>query len=899
MSDAIVADWIGPMSRCACTILASVLVWQSGCKDAEESAAGAGSADAHAAVEHAPNSGNAAVTVNDPMPRDQITSGALDVLGQVPPFALTDSNGEPFHADRLAGKVAVYNFFFTRCGATCPRQSAELQKLQSQLRQTPAWEHVRLVSISVDPEFDTPAVLREYAADYSADAQNWFFLTGDREQIWKLSKKGFMLPAGDRPGEPSMPIFHSSKFVLVDEQRQIRGYYEALEEAEVERLRLGLENLAVAAASSRRAEPGGNANAGTDEPAAGGIPFQTQASQQDADVPTPDARPLYVPSESHLNPQWLDSRARAQQAAVEQSDVFHDFRFTDRLPESGITFVHEIVDDAGKTYKAAHYDHGNGLAIADVDGDGHYDVYFTTQLGSNELYHNRGDGTFENITERAGVGLAERISVSASFADVDNDGDADLFVTTVRGGNALFQNDGSGTFRDITREAGLEYTGHSSSAEFFDYDRDGLLDLFLVNVGKYTTDEVGPGNYYVAYTDAFSGHLKPERNEASILYKNLGDSRFADVTLEAGIVDQSWSGDASPLDVNEDGWPDLYVLNMQGHDEYYENVEGRRFTKRSRDVFPKTPWGAMGIKVFDFDNDGRQDIYVTDMHSDMSERIDIDREKLKANMTFPESYLESGGMSIYGNAFYRRTASGAFEEVSDAIGAENYWPWGLSVGDLNADGFEDAFVASSMNLPFRYGVNSVLLNERGVRFVDSEFVLGVEPRRDGRTCKAWFELDCDGPDRDHPYARQANIESGKVVVWGALGSRSSVVFDLDQDGDLDVVTNDFHSEPMVLVSNLSDQKEIRFLKIKLVGQKSNRDGLGAKVEVAAGGNTFTKIHDGQSGYLSQSSQPLYFGLGLSESIDAVRVYWPSGTMQEMSGPIDANRLLVIEETTGP
>jgi hypothetical protein len=305
----------------------------------------------------------------------------------------------------------------------------------------------------------------------------------------------------------------------------------------------------------------------------------------------------------------------------------------------------------------------------------------------------------------------------------------------------------------------------------------------------------------------------------------------------------------------------------------------------------------MGIKVFDFDNDGRQDIFVTDMHSDMSERIDIDREKLKSNMTFPESYLQSGGMSIFGNAFYRRTAAGTFEEVSDAIGAENYWPWGLSVGDLNADGFDDAFVASSMNLPFRYGVNTVLLNEQGRRFVDSEFVLGIEPRRDGRTSKPWFELDCDGPDRNHPYARQAKIESGKVVVWGALGSRSSVVFDLDQDGDLDVVTNDLHSEPMVLVSNLADQKEIRFIKFKLVGKQSNRDGVGAKIELVAGGKTYTKYHDGQSGYLSQSSCLLYFGLGEAESIDSVRIHWPSGTKQEISGPVEPNRLLVIEETT--
>ena len=134
------------------------------------------------------------------------------------------------------------------------------------------------------------------------------------------------------------------------------------------------------------------------------------------------------------------------------------------------------------------------------------------------------------------------------------------------------------------------------------------------------------------------------------------------------------------------------------------------------------------------------DIYITDMHSDMSTHIGPDKEKLKADMQWPESFLQSDGASIFGNAFFRQQKDGTFVEDSDKIGAENYWPWGLSVGDLNADGFEDAFIASSMNYPFRYGVNSLLLNDRGKQFLDSEFVGGVEPRRDGRTASFCFKL---------------------------------------------------------------------------------------------------------------------------------------------------------------
>ncbi len=604
----------------------------------------------------------------------------------------------------------------------------------------------------------------------------------------------------------------------------------------------------------------------------------------------------------------LEQGKKEQLEAAKSWKVFHDFQFTDRYEESGIRFEHQPVDDASKNYLAVHYDHGNGLAVADVDGDGKLDVYFVNQLGESQLWRNVGGAKFENITSQAGVGLPDKIAVTAAFADIDNDGEPDLLVTTVRMGSFLFKNLGGGKFSDITAQSGLNINSkrmpHSSGAVFFDFNNDGLLDLFVANVGSYTMEEKGRGGFYRGRKDAFFGWQYPMRSEQSVLYQNLGGGKFKDVSKEMGLEHRGWSGDATVCDVNGDGWPDLYVLSMSGDDKLYENDHGKRFVEKTDQYFPKTPWGAMGVKFFDFNGDGLMDLFVTDMHSDMTgaqiktgdTNFTATFEKVKSDpwcsIEWTPTTRRAASNNIMGNAFYLNRGGGKFEEASQKIGAETYWPWGISVADLNADGFEDVFVTAGMGYPLRYAKNSLLLNDGGVRFVDSEFVLGIEPRKGNRIEKEVFTLDCSGADKKHPLCEG---KSGTMTILGATSSRSSAAIDLDDDGDLDLITNEWNDHPMVLISNLSEKKKIHFAKIKLVGTASNRDGIGATVKLQSGGKTFTRYNDGKSGYLSQScSVPLYFGLGDVEKIDRLDVTWPSGKKQTVSD-VAVNGVTTITE----
>jgi hypothetical protein len=550
--------------------------------------------------------------------------------------------------------------------------------------------------------------------------------------------------------------------------------------------------------------------------------------------------------------------------------------------------------EQGEKFKINLYDHGCGVAVGDFDGDGFDDVYFVNQLGPNALYRNKGDGTFVDVTNEAGVALGDRICVAATFADYDNSGRQSLFVTSTRGGNVLFKNLGNGKFKDVTEEAGLTGISHSQTAVFFDYDNDGYLDLLVTNTAQWTSDAFDSVSKYYpgpATLPAMAASAK----ESNVLYHNNRDGTFTEVTEEAGLLGKGWSGDVAVFDYNEDGYPDLLVTNMFGSSTLYRNNGDGTFTDVTRETLGRTSFGAIGCKAFDFNNDGRLDLLIADMHSDMwlpptITPAVIDFVKQNQQKKFPTVVGGSGHFSprmaevirreveaafwinteevVFGNTLFRNLGRGKFEEVSDQAGLETWWPWGIATGDFDNDGYEDVFLPSGMGYPYFYWPNALMMNQGNGTFRDRAAAEGIEPPAGG----IYLPQKIGGRD-------------------AARSSRCAATADFSNSGRLDLITNNFNDSPYYFKNGFPRRNYIAF---RLRGTRSNRDAIGALVRIFVGNEIMVRQVQPAGGYLSQSSKTVHFGLGERAKVDRVEIRWPSGRQQTLEHPELNRRNDVVE-----
>lgn len=570
--------------------------------------------------------------------------------------------------------------------------------------------------------------------------------------------------------------------------------------------------------------------------------------------------------------------------------------FRESAKEVGINWQMSFLPaEQGEKFKINLYDHGSGIAIADFDGDGRDDIYFLNQLGPNALYRNKGDGTFEEVTQQAGVAIGDRVCVAAVFVDYDNDGKPDLFVTTTRGGNILFRNEGNGKFKDVTKEAGLTHIGHSQTPLFFDFDNDGLLDLFLPNTAEWTTETYDPAaKYFVGKAQLRDVFLS--KREYNVLYRNMGNGKFVDVTEKAGLKGAGWASQCVTFDYDGDGFMDLFVTCMVGRCQLYHNNHDGTFTDVTLKTLGKTPWGALGCKLIDVNNDGRLDLYVVDMHSDMWMGLDSEHRSLEFAQTqgnrkfssrlgpfgenmdtkaaekereFASTMNYKSEEVLFGNAFYFNEGGGKFTEMSDRAGLETFWPWGIASGDFNNGGKELVFLPSGMGYPYYYWPNALLALQPDGKFRDVSVELGVEPPARGKFL----------PD----------LVGGKEAP---RSSRSAAVGDFDGDGRLELVVNNFNDQPYYFKNHFPQRNYVAF---RLRGTKSNRDAVGAVVRLHQGSKIMTRQIQAPDGYLAQSSNTVHFGLGDTDQIDKVEITWPGGKVQTIEKP-PANKMHDIVES---
>jgi len=546
---------------------------------------------------------------------------------------------------------------------------------------------------------------------------------------------------------------------------------------------------------------------------------------------------------------------------------------------SGVAFVNTLPEDSATAFNILnylYYYNGGGVAAGDVDGDGLVDLYFTSNLESDRLYRNKGNFQFEDITERAGVAGPPGWKSGVTMADVNGDGRLDIYVSAVsylemHGHNVLYINNGDGTFTDRTHEYGLEHTGYSTQAAFFDYDGDGDLDMYLLNSSVHT--ERKPS----AHPQRTPRH--PRAGDR--LFRNDG-GHFIDVSDRAHIYGgvEGYGLGVVASDLNGDGCPDLYIANdFQENDFLYWNNGDGTFTESIARAAPHTSEFSMGVDAADFNNDGRIDLMVLDM---LPDREDILKTSASADhLDVFNLKLQAGYHAQYArNTLQLNRGGGHFSDIGYLAGVyATDWSWAPLFADLDNDGFKDLFVTNGIwrrpnNLDYIAAIST-----QGPAQLDDKALIALMPHV---------------PIANYAYHNNGDLTfTDMAAAWG-LGepgfSNGAAYVDLDNDGALDLVVNNLNAPASIYRNHARGA----YLQVQLKGSGANTAGISAKVIVRAGGKTQLLEQMPTRGFQSSVDPRLHFGLGASTRIDSLTVIWPDRRFQVLTN-IPANQLMTLSQ----
>ena len=531
---------------------------------------------------------------------------------------------------------------------------------------------------------------------------------------------------------------------------------------------------------------------------------------------------------------------------------------------SGVPFANTLPEDSAFTIlDYLYYYNGGGVAAGDIDGDGLPDLYFTSNLGSDRLYRNKGNFQFEDITERAGVAGPPGWKSGVTMADVNGDGHLDIYVSAVNylamhGRNILYINNGDGTFTDRTREYGLEHEGYSTQAAFFDYDGDGDLDMYLLNSSVHTERQPS------AHPQRTPRH--PRAGDR--LFRN-DDGHFVDVSESAHIYGgvEGYGLGVVASDLNGDGCPDIYVANdFQENDFLYWNNCDGTFTEGITGAAPHTSQSSMGVDAADFNNDGRVDLAVLDMLPDREDILKTSATADAFNVFYVK--LQAGYHAQFArNTLQLNRGLGRFSDIGYLAGVyATDWSWAPLFADLDNDGLKDLFITNGI---WRRPNNLDYLT-----FVQSQ------AQRDD---KMLIALMPHIPLANYAYRNNGDLTFTDVAgAWGLAQpgfSNGAAYVDLDNDGALDLVVNNVNAPAAIYRNRARTMGGNNYLQVQLRGAGANTGGIGAKVIVRAGGKTQLLEEMPTRGFESSVDPRLHFGLGSAKSIDSVTVIWPDRRFQ--------------------
>ncbi len=653
-----------------------------------------------------------------------------------------------------------------------------------------------------------------------------------------------------------------------------------------------------------------------------------EPAREAVDLETPQKETTATPGQV----KHLVSVPLAQRKPTENSPPFEMLD----AARTGVDWVHRWDPPAGFESQLDSSVAGGGVCLGDYDGDGLTDLFLTRPQGGNRLYRNLGDFRFEEVTRHAGLAEKEFWGTGASFGDIDNDGDLDLVVCGYHASNRLYINQGDGTFEDRAEDFGLDFKGASVMMALADYDLDGDLDAYLLTNrhnasdreaeliksfdlvqvnGQWTVQEevrdlvgistlpAGLTNlpqkgdrFNLGYDDRFT---LPNGRQAVLiltgqrdrLYRNnlveSGKTSFTDVTnltLKGAASAHDCGLSATWWDYNSDGFPDLYVANdFKGPDHLYRNHGDGTFSDVIRDVLPHTPWYSMGSDTADINNDGLPDL----MGSDMQGTSHYTRKLMMGNMSRSAWFLEAATPQQYmRNAVYLNSGVDRFMEAAQMAGvSDTGWTWAIKFGDLDNDGDQDLYISNGMT---REWFNSDFKNQ-------SQEILdqGGEQKMDA----FW---------RDQPEQREPNIafENSGDLKFKSVGkewgldyegvSFGAALGDLDQDGDLDLVVNNFEEPASVYRNRSTDGHQV---KIRLQGVTSNRFGIGATVRIRSDAGQQMRYLTLSRGFMSSNDPTIHFGLGQDREIERLTVEWPSGHVQKFE-TLSVDRFYTLTEPEG-